>query len=73
MTKVRIIDRDLIVLTLLNTFHNMPNFSTAEEITEWLRKENARPKEEKIAEAHKAYKKARKELEQCDEQRNKIH
>jgi alpha-N-acetylglucosamine transferase len=73
MARIRIIDRDLIVLTLLNTFYNMPKFATDEEITEWLRKEAARPKEEKIAEAHKAYEEARRELEQCDEQPNKIH
>jgi hypothetical protein len=72
MTRIRKIDTDLIILTLKKIF-NIPKFATDEEITEWLRKEIARPKSEKIAEARKAYEEARKELAQCDEQHNKIH
>ena len=74
MTKIRKIDcKDLCVLTLLKSFDRIPKFATDLEITEWLRNEAARPKEEKIAEAHKAFEEARKEVEKCNEQCNKIH
>ena len=73
MAKIRRIDKDLIVLTLLKLFDHMPKFVTEKEIEEWLRKEASRPRKEKIAEAYKAYEEARKEFQQDDEQSEKIH
>ena len=56
-------DKDLIVLFIKKILSRAPEFTTEEELREWLRKEIAKPKEQIAAESNKILEEARKQLE----------